>query len=349
VTRYLEALLPRLVAAHPDDRFRVLVPGAVDPAARRSVFGAPNLGLRETRVSNRLLYGAAALTGRPRLDRLLAGCDVVWAPAVAPLAVSAGVPLVMTVHDLSFEHRPADFSAYERAWHRVAHPRRLGARADRLIAVSQAVAGEVVSEWGLPAERVVVVRSGPGRTPPTAPAGGAPPAIPPGYVLAVGALEPRKRPDLLAEAHRRARAAGLGAGLVFVGDGPLREELAAGGAAVLGHVADEELERLYGGALAVACVSREEGFAFTPLEALTRGVPAIVSDLPVFAETLGEGALRVPPGDVGALAAALLRVEREPALRERLVESGRRAAAALSWDQAAARTREVLAAAAGAA
>ena len=85
------------------------------------------------------------------------------------------------------------------------------------------------------------------------------------------------------------------------------------------------LEALYAGALALACVSRDEGFGFTPVEALARGTPAVVADLPVFAETLGEGALRVPPGDAEALADALLRLEREPGLRERLVAAGREA------------------------
>ena len=125
-------------------------------------------------------------------------------------------------------------------------------------------------------------------------------------MLAVGALEERKRPDLLVAAHRRARENGLQAELVFAGEGPLRDELAASGATVLGFVPDQRLDELYRNALVLACVSREEGFAFTPLEALAVGTPALVADLPVFGETLGDGALRVPPGDPGALAGALL-------------------------------------------
>jgi glycosyltransferase involved in cell wall biosynthesis len=72
-----------------------------------------------------------------------------------------------------------------------------------------------------------------------------------------------------------------------------------------------------------------------------------VADLPVFAETLGDGALRVPPGDADALADALLRLEREPGLRERLTEAGREAVRALSWERTARETRAVLEEAAG--
>ena len=154
-----------------------------------------------------------------------------------------------------------------------------------------------------------------------------PGGVPDRFVLAVGALEPRKLPGVLVEAHRRARAERAARGLVFAGDGPLRGELERAGATVLGHVPDDALDALYERALARGCVSREEGFGFTPLEAAARGTPAIVADLPVFDETLGDGALRVPPGDAGALAAALLRLEREPGLRERLAEAGREAVA----------------------
>ena len=129
---------------------------------------------------------------------------------------------------------------------------------------------------------------------------------------------------------------------MLAGEGPLRERLAGSGATLLGYVPDAQLPGLYAKALALVCVSSEEGFAFTPLEALARGTPAIVSDLPVFMETLGGGALRVPPGDAEALAQALLRLERDAALRRELVAAGASALAELSWQRAAERTRAVL-------
>ena len=114
--------------------------------------------------------------------------------------------------------------------------------------------------------------------------------FPNGYFLAVGALEPRKLPSALVAGHRRARANGLRAELVFAGDGPLHGQLERSGRFSPGHVSDEELDALYSGALAVTCVSREEGFGFTPLEAAARGTPSIVADLPVFDETFGDAA-----------------------------------------------------------
>jgi glycosyltransferase involved in cell wall biosynthesis len=261
------------------------------------------------------------------------------------MARSEATPFVLTVHDLSFETGAADYSRYERLWHRAARPAALARGAARVIAPSDAVADAIRTRWELPQSRVVTVPSGPGRGLPPATGGGPSPS--PGYVLAVGALERRKAPDLLVAAHARAKEAGLRAPLVLAGDGPMRSELSGAATTLLGRVPDEQLRALYAGALALVCASSDEGFGFTPLEALAQGTPAVVADLPVFRETLGDAALRFAPGDVDGLADALLRLEREPQLRAELAEEGGRAVAQLSWRRSAEATRDVLAEAAG--
>ncbi len=112
----------------------------------------------------------------------------------------------------------------------------------------------------------------------------------------------------------------------------------------LGRV--DDLGPFYAGALAVVLPSWLEGFGLPPVEGLAAGAPAIVSDLPVFREVLGDGALYVAPGDAAGLADALLAVAADPALRARLLEAGRAQIAPLSWAETARRTRAVLAEAA---
>ncbi len=319
VAAYLDSLLAELRRAPATDRYEVVERG-------------------------RLAYAAGALTGRPRLDRMAGGPDVVWAPAPAPLAVSRDVPLVLTVHDLTFEHRASELSGYERFFHRAARPRALARRATRVVAVSEHVRAELIEEWRLLPERVVTVRSGPGRARPHRVGGAPPPGLPDSYLLAVGAVEARKGIDLLQAAHQLARGQGLRAGLVLAGEGT--EAHAQEGTVALGYVPAQQLDALYERALGVVCASREEGFGFTPLEALARGTPVIVSDLPPFRETLGEAAIRFPPNDEAGLAAAMLTLEREPELGPRLVAAASEPLAKLSWERAAAEMRGVFAAAA---
>jgi glycosyltransferase involved in cell wall biosynthesis len=338
VARYTRSLLTAMTAAFPEDDWRVFVGG-------RGPVAAPTPLIRHV-LGGRALFGAGALAGRPRLDRLAGGADVVWAPAPAPLAVSRGLPLVLTVHDLSWVARPRDFTAYERAWHRVARLPQQARRARRIVADSHATRDEIVGRWGIEAEKIAVVHLGPGMAgvPHVDPSSRGERTGPP-YLLAVGALEPRKEPELLVRAHARARAAGLRAELWFAGEGRLA--VSGAGVRALGDRDDAALARLYAGALALVHPARLEGFGFPPIEALAHGTPPIVADLPVYAETVGDGALRFPPGDEAALADAMLAVERDAALRDRLVTGGRAAIARLSWERAAHQTHAVLVEAAG--
>jgi glycosyltransferase involved in cell wall biosynthesis len=142
------------------------------------------------------------------------------------------------------------------------------------------------------------------------------------YLLFVGPREPRKAPEVLDAAYSRARARGLDAELVVVGDGAAR-------------VDDRELASLYAGALAVVQPSFLEGFGLPPLEAAAHGTPAVVSALDCFAETLGGAALRVAPGDASALADAMLQIAGDDALRARLGAAARARAAAYTWERSA--------------
>ncbi|MBX5441749.1 MAG: glycosyltransferase [Solirubrobacteraceae bacterium] len=332
VARYLQHALAALAARCPGDELVAFVPG------RAPVAVPDGVELRRSALPGRALHGLGAATGRPALERLCGGrLDAVWMPAPAPVGLDGSAPLVLTVHDLSFVERPGDFTAYERLWHRVGRLRRLARRAARVIAVSGATRDALVARWGLDPARVDVVHEGPGT--PVA-AGSDPPPGPPAtaapYLLCVGALEPRKAPELLAGAYARARARGLAAELVFAGEGRLAARLAGRpGVRVLGPVDGPRLDALYRGALAVVAPAWLEGFGLTPLEALARGVAPVVADLPVYDETLGDGAVRFPPGDAEALADALLRVAGDPALRAAVVAAGRRAIAPLTWEACA--------------
>ncbi len=332
VAHYTSAMLGALARRFPGDEWRAFVPGPGSPAIPAGVAPARHP------LPSRALFGAAALAGRPRLDRLLGGdVDVVWIPAPAPVRVSAGVRVVVTVHDLSWRERPGDFTAYERLWHRAGRLDRLLARADRLVADTATVAGELGG-----GDRVRVVAPGVTRRA----AGPPPPGLPARFVLAVGALEPRKDPELLVRAHALARRRGLDADLVFAGTGRLADRLRAPGVHLLGAVDDPTLGALYERALVLAMPSRLEGFGFPPLEAALAGTPSIVSDLPVFRETLGEAATFVVPGDAEAWARALL-AWRGPGPRHARPEleggEGQALLTRFGWDRAADELRAVLA------
>jgi glycosyltransferase-like protein len=175
-------------------------------------------------------------------------------------------------------------------------------------------------------------------------------------ILSVGGIEPRKGTDTLVRALARLRRAAAPQGaqppvLAVIGghsfqdhrwyrDQVLAELPALGLTAGPGHdvvelgtIPDEEIPAWYQAADVLAFPSTKEGFGLAPLEAMAAGTPAIVSDLPVFAEWLqpGRDALQVPVGDDVALAAALDRVLTNENLAARLRAAGQRLARQHTW------------------
>jgi glycogen(starch) synthase len=166
------------------------------------------------------------------------------------------------------------------------------------------------------------------------------------YLLAVGRLVEQKAFDVLLEAFAAVRPQLGGMRLLIGGDGPERarlerqaERLGLDGSVVfLGAVGRERVAELLTGAEAFALPSRKEAFGIALLEAMAAGTPAVAAaagGIPEFVRD-GDNALLVPVDDAGALASALVRLARDPDLRRRLAEGGRRSAAEMSWDRIAA-------------
>jgi glycosyltransferase involved in cell wall biosynthesis len=109
-----------------------------------------------------------------------------------------------------------------------------------------------------------------------------------------------------------------------------------------GFVARAALDRLYARADVFVMPSRSEPFGLAALEAISRGAPAIVSRSSGVSEVVRH-ALRVDFGDVEELAALILWLLELPGLRERVVASGGREVAGLSWSAAGARVKAMYA------
>ena len=160
-------------------------------------------------------------------------------------------------------------------------------------------------------------------------------------VAFVGRLEAEKGVAVLAQAWRRIRAEPAGAALVAAGDGPLRPELEAAGAVVLGASAPEVVRSLYCGSdvvvvPSIATRAFREPWGLAVNEAFHHGVPAIASDaVGAAAGGLvrdGVTGLVVRAGEPAPLAAALARLHSDPELRGRLGAAARRAVAGYSHE-----------------
>ena len=243
----------------------------------------------------------------PPVELLAGDADVLHAPnfVLPPARRAAGV---VTIHDLAFLDRPDELAPANRNL-----PELVRSAAHRAAAVctpSRAVAGEVVRRLHVPADRVLVTPLGvsPGwfrATPPTAELR-AELGLPPRYLIFVGAAQPRKGLDVLLDAHQAELDLPP---LVLAGPagwGPPRATSSR--VHPVGYLQEAVLRAVVAGATALVLPSRDEGFGLPLAEAMAAGVPVVCSNLPALREVAGEHATLVPPGDVAALAAALITV-----------------------------------------
>ncbi len=155
---------------------------------------------------------------------------------------------------------------------------------------------------------------------------------PGGEVIAgyVGRLATEKRVDLLASV-----AAVPGVRLAVTGGGPMDEELrqAIPSAVFLGTRHGADLARIYASLDVFVHTGPFETFGQTIQEAAASGVPVIAPAAGGPLDLVDNGAtgFLVPPADGDALAAAVSRLAKNPALRGRLGEAARRRVLARSW------------------
>jgi len=175
-----------------------------------------------------------------------------------------------------------------------------------------------------------------------------PEGLAPGFLLAVGTIEPRKNYPRLLEAYRRLKRRGVEVPLVVAGRvgwayGSALDDLRREpGVRLLGHVDDPTLRALYQSAGALALPSLYEGFGLPLLEAMGEGLPAVVGAAGALPALAGDAALLIDPTDVVAIADGLQLVLEDGEVRRRLAAAGRERAGRYSWRAAAQTTWRIL-------
>ena len=285
------------------------------------------------------------------------GCDAILYPywPSPPLRRRGAPPAAVWVYDLAFKLRPREVPWQQRLYMGAILGRSLRAAAAVLVP-SEATRRDLLACYpitGLRSKVHLVPLGLPAYPSP----GPLPPGLAPGFILAVGTVEPRKNYPRLLAAYRHLRRESVP---LLVGDRPGVPELviagrpgwaygdtlerikAERGVRYLGHVDEPTLSALYRSAAVLALPSLHEGFGLPLLEAMANGLPAVVGNVGALPELADGAAIVVDSEDVRSIAAGIERLLSDAPLREKLSAAGKERAAQFTWERAASTTRDVL-------
>jgi len=348
VGRYLERLLHSWLSVPAEEQFTLLHRGGLEIALPDSA----------RLVSREIPRGPLTMPlWREQVDlpRALRSLEphILFAPAyVKPLRWRGRT--VLTIHDLSYEAFPEWFAPLHGARMRWIS-RRSASAADAIIAVSEFTRAEILDRYGVEPGRVRVVHHGIDASLREAPFTTEQELrvaidMPRPFVLCVGSIFERRFPLELISAFRH--LTDLDLGLVIVGDdrrrhaGNLDAEIAELGLSErvrwLRYAKQPDVLGLYRAAEALVHLSAYEGFGLPPLEAMSFGLPAIVSARGALLEVYGDCAALVRNEAPEEIADVVRRVVCNRETRKKLVELGAERARHLDLQTCANQTLAVI-------
>jgi glycosyltransferase involved in cell wall biosynthesis len=283
-----------------------------------------------------------------------AAVDLIHAPAyTGPLR--SPVPVVLTIHDVSYERHP-EWYPYRRDRLRRAFYRRCARAASHILTVSEFSRREIAAAYGIAPDRITVTPHGapsPFASADSSPHLPLPPGVATPFLLHVGDLHERRNLevalDALANVRRNASPAPQPS-LVLAGvdrgvGHRLRTRAAANGigdaVVFLGSVSDQTLRALYCAAAALVYPSRYEGFGLPVLEAMASGTPVLAARCASLPEVLGEVGMLLDPDDVRQWTEAIAVVLSDGEQRARMRTAGLARASHFTWAKTARTTLDV--------
>jgi glycosyltransferase involved in cell wall biosynthesis len=248
---------------------------------------------------------------------------------------------IVTIHDLFFLSHTQDTGAEVRRDYPVlaaSHAR----RAHAVITSTQYGRSQIIERLGVAGERIYVC-------PPGAPAWrtlGDQPNVPSdGCILFVGTLEPRKNVGTLLDAYERLLErrrelprlvlAGRGTAAASKWLARINRAPLSGHVTHIGYVDEDAREDLYRSARVLLMPSLDEGFGLPALEAMSAGVPVIVSSRGSLPEVVQNAGAQVDPSDVDALATALERAVFDQSWAAHAAQAGLDRARRFTWKESA--------------
>ena len=245
-----------------------------------------------------------------------------YAPRFSP------VPTMICIMDLAFLKFPQTFRFSDliqlKSW--TAYSVK---QAAHIFAISQATENDIINSYGIAANKISVAYPGVDQLPLK---GKSP--IKGQYILYVGTLQPRKNLDALIDAFTSITHPVCD--LIIAGKlGWKYKQRSVPNVKYLGFVPQDRLAALIKGSQGLVLPSLYEGFGIPVVQAMSLGVPVLVSRNSSLPEIVGDCGLYIePPFDASAIRAGLVKLlQLTPAQKQKLITVAKLRAQQFTWER----------------
>ncbi|MBI5465705.1 MAG: glycosyltransferase family 4 protein [Candidatus Kerfeldbacteria bacterium] len=291
------------------------------------------------------------------ISRQVGPLDACWLPNPNFARFSGRVPVVITVHDLSWLRWPEFFRRRPRLWYFPAVVKLLNnglPPQSKVVAVSQHTADDIINFFPHLQNRLQIISPGVGPEFTDKPSAArlakvrSEYRLPEKFILSMGTIEPRKNYRLLLQAYQFIlnRQPSYQYDLVIAGGWgwryrsliklyrslPTRTQQRIHW---LGYVSEADKPALYHAATLFVYPSFYEGFGIPPLEAMASGLPVLVSHSSSLPEVVGEAGLMLSPYGVGLWAELIQQLTNDQVWAAELGQRGRERAQKFTWQKSA--------------
>jgi glycosyltransferase involved in cell wall biosynthesis len=259
---------------------------------------------------------------------------------------------VVAIFDITYEHFPESFPAYQRMWSKVLI-RASARRADHILTLSEHSKQDIARTYGIREDKITVTPLGaseeffPRDRNAAKELAARNYGIQGNFILYLGRLQARKNLLRLVEAYVTLRRAGFPHKLVLAGKpdflfqpvlSRIRELRLEQDVLMPGYVHGGDIPFLYSAADLFVFPSLYEGFGLPVIEAMACGVPVITSRGSALEEVAGSAALLVDPCDQVSLSRTMQSALSDSTLRQHLHRAGLQRSAEFSREETARKT-----------
>jgi len=308
----------------------------------------PNAKLIRFSFPNRILNLFFWYLNWPKIDNLLGGIDVFFAPNLNFFPVSKNCRLIATFHDLSFERYPHFFPFKTRLWHEYfVNPRKIARVSEKLIAVSESTKKDLETIYKTKSQKISIVHHGIDsnftiidRNDPKLLEIKKKYDLPCKFIFFLGNIEPRKNIASIVAAYKNLTSKNTDLEkyeLILAGNiSPLCQKIVEKEKLkTCGYIEREDRPYVYNLASLFVYPSFFEGFGLPVLESMACGTPVIASNSSSISEVAGKAAILIDPNRPAELAQALKNILTDEKLYNKMKRRGLTQSQKFNWKKCA--------------